>query len=83
MKSSQIIIKEKYRICLRTKQVLHDDLNQTEAYETLYQINGGELSSKEVDEEYFVEEYDTDPPKEIKMSDRLGSYPTLADIYNR
>ena len=47
-------------------------------------MNGGELSSKkEVDEEYFVEEYDTDPPKEIKMSDRLGSYPTLADIYNR
>ena len=46
-------------------------------------MNGGELSSKDVDEEYFVEEYDTDPPKEIKMSDRLGSYPTLADIYNR
>ena len=44
-------------------------------------MNGGELSSKEVDEEYFVEEYDTDP--EIKKSDRLGSYPTLADIYER
>ena len=63
--------------------MLHNDLDQTEAYETLYQLNGGELSSKkEVDEEYFVEEYDTDP-KEIKVSDRLGSYPTLADIYNR
>ena len=46
-------------------------------------MNGGELSSKkEVDEEYFVEEYDTDP-KEIKVSDRLGSYPTMADIYER
>ena len=44
-------------------------------------MNGGELSSKEVDEEYFVEEYDTDP--EIKKSDRLGRYPTLADIYER
>ena len=46
-------------------------------------MNSGELSSKEVDEKYFVEEYDTDPSKKIKMSDRLGSYPTLADIYNR
>ena len=44
-------------------------------------MNGGELSSKEVDEEYFVEEYDTDP--KIEVSDRLGSYPTLADIYER
>ena len=41
------------------------------------------VQKKEVDEEYFLEEYDTDPSKEIKMSDRLGSYPTLADIYNR
>ena len=46
-------------------------------------MNGGELSSKEVDEEYFVEEYDTDPPKEIKTSNRLGEYPTMADIYER
>jgi len=46
-------------------------------------LNGGEHSSKkEVDEEYFVEEYETDP-KEIKVSDRLGSYPTMADIYER
>tara|TARA_B100001996_G_scaffold321765_1_gene266345 strand:- start:119 stop:256 length:138 start_codon:yes stop_codon:yes gene_type:complete len=45
-------------------------------------LNSGELSSKGVDEEYFVEEYDTNP-KEIKVSDRLGSYPTMADIYNR
>jgi len=47
-------------------------------------LNGGEHSSKkEVDEEYFLEEYDTDPPKEIKTSNRLGEYPTMADIYER
>tara|TARA_R100000315_G_C5183146_1_gene106357 strand:+ start:649 stop:786 length:138 start_codon:yes stop_codon:yes gene_type:complete len=45
-------------------------------------LNGGEHSSKrEVDEEYFLEEYDTDP--KIEKSDRLGKYPTLADIYER
>ena len=71
----------KYRVCLQTNEVLHDDLDQTEASEALCQLNTGEQSSDKIEKKYYLEEYDTEP--EIKMSDRLGKYPTMADIYER
>ncbi len=76
-KRSKILIK--YRIC--KKQVLHDNLNQDQAFETLHQLkNNGEPSKDGNDKPYFIEEYDTDP---IKLSKRLGEEPSILDIYSR
>ena len=77
-KRSKILIK--YRIC--TKQVLHDNLNQNEAFETLHHLKeNGEPSLQGNDIPYFIEEYETEPV--IKKSDRLGKEPSLLDVYSR
>ena len=45
----------KYRVCLQTNEVLHDDLDQTEASEALCQLNTGEHSSEKIEKKYYLE----------------------------